>query len=97
MSKNLKTLVKTSGMATPEGLEPPTSALGKPCSIRLSYGVTGADLASDGAAGKRLRALPFPFCPKSAGSRGGRVPWLWLIHFEIQYVGVNKPRIGPCR
>ena len=27
-------------MATPEGLEPPTSALGKPCSIRLSYGVT---------------------------------------------------------
>ena len=27
-------------VATPEGLEPPTSALGKPCSIRLSYGVT---------------------------------------------------------
>jgi len=29
-------------VATPEGLEPPTSALGKPCSIRLSYGVTQA-------------------------------------------------------
>ena len=29
-------------MATPEGLEPPTSALGKPCSIRLSYGATRA-------------------------------------------------------
>lgn len=41
-------------MATPEGLEPPTSALGKPCSIRLSYGVTQPDLAADGATGKRL-------------------------------------------
>ncbi len=25
-------------LAAPEGLEPPTLALGKPCSIRLSYG-----------------------------------------------------------
>lgn len=41
-------------VATPEGLEPPTSALGKPCSIRLSYGVTQRDLATDGATGKRL-------------------------------------------
>jgi hypothetical protein len=41
-------------MATPEGLEPPTSALGKPCSIRLSYGVTDADLAARRARGKRL-------------------------------------------
>ena len=43
-------------MATPEGLEPPTSALGKPCSIRLSYGATQADLAAGDAAGKRLCA-----------------------------------------
>lgn len=30
--KSLKT------MATPGGLQPPTSALGKPCSMQLSYG-----------------------------------------------------------
>ena len=53
-------------MATPEGLEPPTSALGKPCSIRLSYGVTHADLAGDGAAGKRLRTLPGPIFSSAA-------------------------------
>ena len=30
-------------LAVPEGLEPPTLALGKPCSIRLSYEATRAD------------------------------------------------------
>jgi hypothetical protein len=29
-------------LAVPEGLEPPTLALGKPCSIRLSYGTAWA-------------------------------------------------------
>ncbi len=38
-------------LATPEGLEPPTSALGKPCSIRLSYGATRA--VPSGGAGVR--------------------------------------------
>src|ERR1700760_3869683 len=30
-------------VAAPEGLEPPTLALGKPCSIRLSYGAAWGD------------------------------------------------------
>ena len=61
MTNALKTNRKIRGVATPEGLEPPTSALGKPCYIRLSYGVTQADLAGDGAAGKSLQAPPIPF------------------------------------
>jgi hypothetical protein len=54
MRKTLKTLANKAKVATPEGLEPPTSALGKPCSIRLSYGATRGELAAGGAAGKRL-------------------------------------------
>ena len=41
-------------MATPGGLQPPTSALGKPCSMQLSYGAT----ASLPKGGCRVREAP---------------------------------------
>jgi hypothetical protein len=39
-------------LATPAGLQPATSALGKPCSMRLSYGATPDGLAVQKTRGK---------------------------------------------
>ena len=62
-------------VAIPEGLEPPTSALGKPCSIRLSYGTVAAFLAAQGLgrkAGKRRTGRDFRI--RGVGRRGGPEP-----------------------
>lgn len=53
----MKRKAKIMQMATPEGLEPPTSALGKPCSIRLSYGVTQGFLAGRVGWRKTVRCI----------------------------------------
>ena len=50
-------------MATPGGLQPPTSAFGKPCSMRLSYGATRDDLAVRRAGGMMGRGSMCDFGP----------------------------------
>ena len=86
------------GMATPAGLQPATSALGKPCSMQLSYGAIGGHLAARGARGKHDREGKFTH-PRSEGrvALADAGPQLWLIVLKIQYLVENKPRIGPCR
>lgn len=42
------------GMATLEGLQPPTSALGKPCSMQLSYRATGVGPSESAAKGEGI-------------------------------------------
>lgn len=81
-------------MATPEGLEPPTSALGKPCSIRLSYGATRALTSGSRPQAEDATAATPPFSPKPFRLRDAKptnnVPPLWLKAVKIQHPVGNK-------
>ncbi len=82
-------------MATPGGLQPPTSALGKPCSMQLSYGATGDDLAICGRVGKRSERSGDEKvgCTSQMEDTGH----LWLRPVNLPDIAVNKGRMGRCR
>src|SRR5215213_8500647 len=66
-------------MAVPEGVEPPTFALGNRCSIRLSYG-TGGLLWHQIVAERKVARHPFlpvlfPSFPLRRSSRGCPSEW----------------------
>ena len=82
-------------VATPEGLQPPTSALGKPCSMQLSYGATRRRPSGLGRFGKVGAGFGWRKSRRRGPRRGGTR--LWLSGVNLPDVAVNKGRMGPCQ